>query len=69
AKESNGLNVQSLSFYLAINDPELQYSVYWPDKFNEADYAIASHAEDVNLPGAKLIFSSKNIYLFEVTKK
>lgn len=46
--ETNIVNVQTISFYMAINDPGLRYSVLWPDSIDIASYIVADTATEIN---------------------
>ena len=60
--ENNDINVQTISFYIAINDPRLRYSVYWPDKLKQANYIVSQ--EEINIPNAKSIFNEGELRVF-----
>jgi hypothetical protein len=64
--EGNDINVQTISFYVAINDPRLEFSVFWPVKLEQANYIISQ--EEINLLDTKLIFSKDELYVFKRTK-
>jgi len=45
--ENNIVNTQTISFYLAIHDNNLNYSVKWPDDISIADYVVVQKESDV----------------------
>ncbi|MFA6255273.1 MAG: glycosyltransferase family 39 protein [Patescibacteria group bacterium] len=68
AQESNDVSVQNVSFYLVINDPELKYSVYWPDKIDQADYIISREVKSYNNLNLLIKYGSGKLYLFGRTE-
>lgn len=61
--EDNDINVQTISFYLALKDSELRYRVYWPTTNNPADYIIAQ--EKTTIDGFNLKYANKKLYLYQ----
>jgi len=65
-KDDDSINVQSISFYIAINDPELKYSVYWSDKIEEAKWVISD--EQIYENNWKLfteVHKDRDIYVYK----
>jgi 4-amino-4-deoxy-L-arabinose transferase-like glycosyltransferase len=49
------IGIANVSFFTAINDPELIYSVYWEDKAAEADYLIVT-GEKIQRPDIQSLY-------------
>lgn len=60
-QENNIINVQTISFYAAINDPELQFTVYWPEADHIADYVMAQTESEIK--GFKVILLNHQFQL------
>jgi 4-amino-4-deoxy-L-arabinose transferase-like glycosyltransferase len=60
-QENNEINVQTISFYMSIRDPQLQYSVLWPEAVSQAKYILTTE----NLTDAELIFNNSEINVFQ----
>lgn len=62
--EDDSVNAFTISFYVAINDPQLKYQVSWPVLFDKANYIISR--EKVNIENSEIIFDKDRLRVFKV---
>ena len=61
-QENNIVNVQTISFYLAINDPNLNFAVYWPETIRPSDYVVSQVESEIK--GFKVGLNNHRFHLW-----